>query len=143
MNSLERYRQRVRDVENSPSFLVEDVKLSFAEELTRLLAQQGVSRTQLAERMKTSRAYVTRILRTDYNLTAATMVKVASALNARVSLHLSPADAELTQWYDLLPAANPTQVQVEPCWPQECGQPLAPASVSGSRNERAKAATAA
>jgi transcriptional regulator with XRE-family HTH domain len=98
MNSLERYRQRVRDVENSPDFLVEDVKLSFAEELTRLLADQHVSRTELADRMRTSRAYVTRILRTDYNLTVLTMVKVASALNARVSLHLRPVEAERTQW---------------------------------------------
>jgi transcriptional regulator with XRE-family HTH domain len=93
MSSIEKYRERVRSIENTPEFLLEEVKLAFAEELSRLLEEQGVSRRQLAERLGTSRAYVTRILRTDYNLTAETMVKVALALDARVSLHLQPAKA--------------------------------------------------
>jgi transcriptional regulator with XRE-family HTH domain len=87
-SSIEKYRERVRNVENTPEFLLEVVKLTFAEELSRLLEEQGVSRRQLAERLGTSRAYVTRILRTDYNLTAETMVKVALALDARVTLSL-------------------------------------------------------
>jgi|WetSurMetagenome_2_1015567.scaffolds.fasta_scaffold470531_1 transcriptional regulator with XRE-family HTH domain len=93
LSSIEKYRERVRSIENTPEFLLEKVKLTFAEELCRLLDEQGVSRTQLAERLGTSRAYVTRILRTDYNLTAETMVKVARALDARVELALVPKDA--------------------------------------------------
>ncbi len=88
MSSLEKYRERVRSIENTPEFLLEMVRLAFAEELCRLLEEQGVSRGQLAERLGTSRAYITRILRTDYNLTAETMVKVALALDARVVLSL-------------------------------------------------------
>ena len=93
MSSIDKYRERVRSIENTPEFLLEMVKLAFAEELCRLLEEQGVSRTQLAERLGTSRAYVTRILRTDYNLTAETMVKVALALDARVELALVPKNA--------------------------------------------------
>lgn len=93
MSSIGKYRERVRSIENTPEFLLEEVKLAFAEELSRLLEEQGISRRQLAERLGTSRAYVTRILRTDYNLTAETMVKVARALDARVSLRLQPAKA--------------------------------------------------
>jgi len=93
LSSIEKYRERVRSIENTPEFLLEEVKLTFADELCRLLDEQGVSRGQLAERLGTSRAYVTRILRTDYNLTAETMVKVARALDARVELALVPKDA--------------------------------------------------
>ena len=93
MSSIEKYRERVRSIENTPEFLLECVKLTFAEELCRLLEEQGVSRGQLAERLGTSRAYVTRILRTDYNLTAETMVKVALALDARVLLNLKSRQA--------------------------------------------------
>ena len=93
LSSIEKYRERVRSIENTPEFLLEKVKLTFADELCRLLDEQGVSRGQLAERLGTSRAYVTRILRTDYNLTAETMVKVARALDARVELALVPKDA--------------------------------------------------
>jgi transcriptional regulator with XRE-family HTH domain len=90
---VEKYRERVRSIENTPEFHLELVKLAFAEELCRLLEEQGVSRGQLAERLGTSRAYITRILRTDYNLTAETMVKVALALDARVVLSLQSRQA--------------------------------------------------
>jgi transcriptional regulator with XRE-family HTH domain len=88
ISAAEWFQERTRGLESDPEYLVEEVKLAFAEELCRLLEEQGVSRTQLAERLGTSRAYITRILRTDYNLTAETMVKVALALDARVVLSL-------------------------------------------------------
>jgi len=93
MKTAEWYRDRVRGLDDDPDFLLEAVKLTFAEELCRLLDEKGMSRGQLAEKLGTSRAYVTRILRTDYNLTAETMVKVARALDARVELALVPKDA--------------------------------------------------
>ncbi len=88
INAAEWFQERTQGLESDPDHLVEEVKLAFAEELCRLLEEQDVSRTQLAERLGTSRAYITRILRTDYNLTAETMVKVALALDARVVLSL-------------------------------------------------------
>ena len=93
LSSIEKYRERVRSIENTPEFLLEIVKLTFAEELCRLLDEKGMTHGQLAEKLGTSRAYVTRILRTDYNLTAETMVKIARALDARVELALVPKDA--------------------------------------------------
>jgi len=93
LSSIEKYRERVRSIENTTEFLVEVLKLTFAEELCRLLEEKGMTHAQLAEKLGTSRAYVTRILRTDYNLTAETMVKVARALDARVELALVPKDA--------------------------------------------------
>jgi len=90
LSSIEKYRERVRRIENAPGFLLEEVKLAFAEGLCRLMEERGVSRRQLAERLGTSRAYITRILRTDYNLTAETMVKLARVLDARVELALVP-----------------------------------------------------
>ena len=103
MSAIERYRQRVCSIENDPAYLTEGVKVDFAEELCRLMDESGVSRTQLAERMGVSRAYITRILRTDYNLTAETMVKVALALEARVSLHLHP-KATRVRWQEIAKA---------------------------------------
>jgi transcriptional regulator with XRE-family HTH domain len=93
LSSIEKYRERVRSIENTPEFLLEIVKLTFAEELCRLLDEKGMTHGQLAEKLGTSRAYVTRILRTDYNLTAETMVKIARALDARVELALVPKGA--------------------------------------------------
>lgn len=97
IEAAEWYKERVRGLENDPEFLLERVKLAFAEELCRLMEEQGLSHAQLAERLGTSRAYITRILRTDYNLTAETMVKLAQALDARVELSLVPKDSPVGQ----------------------------------------------
>ena len=132
LSSIERYREWVRNVENTPEFLVEAVKLAFAEELCRLLEEQGVSRSQLAERLGTSRAYVTRILRTDYNLTAETMVKVARALDARVELKLVPRDAPLGK--SAAPARVPRQRERQ----QELASPLLAQNSAADRPDRGR-----
>jgi len=93
IESADWYRERAREIEGTPEFLLETLKLEFAEELSRLLEEQGLSRQQLADRLGTSRAYVTRTLRTDYNLTAETTVKVARVLDSRVELALVPGNA--------------------------------------------------
>jgi len=109
-SAIERYRDRVRSIEDDPAFLTEGVKAAFAEELCRLMEEAGVSRTQLAERIGVSRAYITRILRTDYNLTAETMVKLALALGARVSLHLHTKDKRAS-WREIPRAEAMAQAQ--------------------------------
>ena len=62
-----------------------------------LIAQmdaQGVSGAELARRMGTSRAWVSRVLAGECNLTAATMSKLAFALGLRVTTQVVPiADA--------------------------------------------------
>ena len=104
MSAIDRYRERVRKVENDPAYLTEGVKLAFAEELCRLMEQSGISRAELAERIGSSRAYITRILRTDYNLTVETMVKLATALGARVTLGLTSQATSLRTHHAPMPA---------------------------------------
>ena len=54
---------------------------------------QGVSGAELARRMGTSRAWVSRVLAGECNLTAATMGKLAFALGMRVTTQIMPLDA--------------------------------------------------
>jgi transcriptional regulator with XRE-family HTH domain len=92
IDSLERYRERARRLEDDPRFIAEEVKLAFADDLVRLLEARGLKRTELAEKLKTNRGYVTRILNTEYNLTIETMAGIAHALGARISLHMHAKD---------------------------------------------------
>jgi transcriptional regulator with XRE-family HTH domain len=55
----------------------------------------GVSRSELARRLGTSPAYVTKILRGDTNFTLSSLAKIAEALGSRVELRLA-AGAEET-----------------------------------------------
>src|SRR5882762_434089 len=73
----------------------------FARDIARLMAEQKVKRAELARRLNTSRANVTKLLRGDARLNLVTMAKVAMALNAVVHVHVSDRYAT-TRWRDYL-----------------------------------------
>lgn len=85
------FAKLTKGMERDPRYLAEKAKLTFAAELESILEEKGILRVELARRLGSSPAYVTRILRADFNLTIATMMKIAAALGAAVSLHLRPA----------------------------------------------------
>jgi antitoxin HicB len=68
------------------------MKKAIALQLQRILDQEQISKTQLANRMKTSRAALDRILNpASASLTLATLAKAAAALGHRVTLRFEPA----------------------------------------------------
>ena len=68
------------------------LKRVVAIELQQILAQERITKTQLAARMKTSRAALDRILDpSNPSLTIASLGKAAAALGRKVELHLVPA----------------------------------------------------
>ncbi len=68
------------------------MKKAIALQLQRILEKEQISKTQLANRMKTSRAALDRILNpTSASLTLSTLAKAAAALGHRVTLRLEPA----------------------------------------------------
>ena len=68
------------------------LKRLVALELQQILEQEHITKTQLASRMKTSRAALDRILDpTNPSLTVATLGKAAAALGRKVELRFVPA----------------------------------------------------
>lgn len=68
------------------------MKKAIALQLQRILDEERISKTQLASRMKTSRAALDRILNpASASLTLGTLAKAAAALGRRVTLRLEPA----------------------------------------------------
>lgn len=82
------FAELARKFENDPEYRVDELKLAFAEELTQMLDQRGIHQAELARRLGTSRAYITRIMKLNFNLTIETMAKIAIALDADLSIHL-------------------------------------------------------
>ena len=62
----------------------------FTEELARRLDVLRISRSAFAEKIGSTPPYVTRVLRGEENLTAATMSKLARAVGSVVRVHLAP-----------------------------------------------------
>lgn len=72
----------------------------FTEELARRMDVLRMSRTAFAEKIGARPPYVTRVLRGDENLTAATMSKLARAVGCVVRVHLAPLGT-YSVWLDL------------------------------------------
>lgn len=83
-----------REAENHDEYWLAGVVQAFTEEIFGLMAQQGVTRSELARRLGTSPAYVTKILRGNTNFTLASMIRVARALGADLCVQLKTATSE-------------------------------------------------
>jgi len=100
------YEEMTKEFDNDPDYWAEGLKLDFAEEVGRLMEEQKVSRAELARRLGTSPAYVTKILHWTANLTLTSMSKIALAFGSRVHLGLGPKKAPSGPRVALVPATR-------------------------------------
>ena len=107
--SVERYRQFLEEARKSVDYWVDGPITEFSEDIWRLMEEQKVSRAELARRLGTSRAYVTKLLGGNANFTLHTMTKIAMALGATVHVHVADQKA-VTRWIDELPAGEEQSV---------------------------------
>lgn len=98
--SLERYDRMFKEARQTVDYWVAVPIDEFNEDICMLMEKQGVSRAELARRLGTSRAYITKLLDGNANFTLETMTKVAMALGAAVHVHLAPQDA-VVRWKDV------------------------------------------
>ena len=90
----------VEDVQATPEFAAENVKLDFALALERRMAQMHISRAELARKLGTSAAAMTNTLRGDANLSIERMVRLAHALDAVLNVHIAPASSSWPEIYE-------------------------------------------
>jgi transcriptional regulator with XRE-family HTH domain len=107
------YEAQRAEFENDPDYWAEGLKLDFAEEVGRLMEEQKVSRAELARRLGTSPAYVTKILHWTANLTLTSMSKIALAFGSRVRLNLAPKNAPSGRRVAVIPATRRRRRQHE------------------------------
>ncbi len=84
----------------------------FTEDLCRLMEQRGVSKAELARHMGSSPAYVTKVLRGNTNFTIESMVRIARALDGKLSLHVGRSEDQ-TRWFDVMGKAT-RRIPMEP-----------------------------
>lgn len=73
----------------------------FTEDLCRLMEQRGVTNAELARRLGSSPAHITKVLRGNTNFTIKSMVRLARALDGRMSLHVGRKEDQ-TRWFDVV-----------------------------------------
>lgn len=97
--TLERYRQFVKEAEGSVDYWAAGPIDDFVLDICRLMEEKKVSKAELARRLGTSRAYVTKLLGGNANFTLTTMAKVAMALDGAVRVHVADKHT-VTRWHD-------------------------------------------
>ena len=97
---VESFAELYEEARKKDAYWVADAIYSFTEELNRLAEIEGVSRAEIARRLGTSAAYVTKIFRGDANFTIESMVKLARVIGARLHVHFA-LEGHQVRWFDL------------------------------------------
>lgn len=79
----------------TPEYTAESVAVAFMVEINARMLAQGISNVELAQRMGTTRSYITRLFRGSANLSVQTMTRLAHAVGCAVRVQLlgPPGDA--------------------------------------------------
>lgn len=88
--SVDTLRKSLNDVRNTFSYRLEKALFNVAERICYLLDVREMTRTDLAEKMNVSPAYVTKILRGNPNLTIKSLLKLSDALEHDISIQFVP-----------------------------------------------------
>lgn len=86
MKSETWFEEKIAQFENDLMFLTEEKILEFNEKVVMKMAEKGINRTGLANRLGFTKPFVTKLLNGNPNMTIKTMVHIANALDC--SLHL-------------------------------------------------------
>lgn len=80
-------------------FRTEEVILDFTEKIVTKMDDMNVNRTNLAEKLGVSKAFITKLLNGNPNLTIKTMMSIAFALDCELNLDLYPKGFEIRNFY--------------------------------------------
>ncbi|PCI00267.1 MAG: hypothetical protein COB79_05925 [Zetaproteobacteria bacterium] len=85
-NSLNWYDNLDQDLE----YIAEDKKINAAITISRRMDQLNMSKADLAKKISSSPAYITKVLRGDSNLTIESLVKLSDAIDADLQINICP-----------------------------------------------------
>lgn len=95
------FRDLVRKAKQRDSFWAQRAALEFTVDVARLMTQGRVTKADLARRLGTSPAYVTKILRGDANFTIDSMVRLVRAVGGRLHIHVADEEHRV-RWLDII-----------------------------------------
>ena len=86
------------DSKKSDSYWVERAKLEFSTSLEKQRIFSKVTYADIAKKLGTSAAYISKVFRGDTNMTIETMVKLARATGGHLDIHVVETNASATKW---------------------------------------------
>ena len=99
MKKYKNFKQIWQELESSESFKAEKKILEFTTELYQLMKERKISKKELAKRLNTSTAYITKIFRGNANFTIQTMTRLVKALDGELHIHITPKEQQVPRWF--------------------------------------------
>jgi transcriptional regulator with XRE-family HTH domain len=106
------FNAKLTKLKRDPEYVAEALALDIVEQVLLHMEEQGITRSQLAERMKVSRPYITQVFDTPPNMTLETVARVALAVGTTPVVSLNPIAASTavrvtpeidSSWWSRLP----------------------------------------
>ena len=105
-------QRTIASYEGDAEFEFEELLLEVNEQIVAQLQRSGMRRSELADKLGVSRAFVTKLLSGEENVTLKTLVRVANALGTKVQFEIGSEDAG--QWETIASAPVPSgRAQIE------------------------------
>lgn len=90
MSTSKWFDKQVAKRRRHPEFILEQLTLDITDAVCRAMEEKGLSRSDLARRLRVSPAYVTKLLNSTSNVTLRTLINLSLALDLRVGVKLRP-----------------------------------------------------
>jgi len=84
------FTDKLNEFESDLEFRTEEVIIAFTEKVVAAMRERDMSRVELAQRLGVSKAFVTKLLNGNPNLTIRTMVSLAAALECDLLVDIQP-----------------------------------------------------
>ncbi len=99
---IKKFEELWKEVKADKGFEVERNILDFTTSLYQLMKKRNFSKKELADRLDTSQAYITKIFKGDANFTIATMTKLVNALDGKLHITVTPREEKVQQWFRVI-----------------------------------------
>jgi len=106
MKTKTTFRELLQCASQTLPYIVEGSVLGFTNQIVNRMGVLGISRGELASRLKSSPAYVSKILGGGTNFTLESMVKVSEALDADLKIEMVSKNS-IQSWKELMEKASP------------------------------------
>jgi transcriptional regulator with XRE-family HTH domain len=131
MKTKRTIKELFNSARQSLGYAVEGVIIDFTEQVIARLDALQINRVKFAEKIESSPAYVTKLLRGDTNFTLESMVKVARALDSEIRVELVP-KVPVNVWIEIAEKKLPVRTAEALAWVETQNRRIQPESTDGS-----------
>ena len=99
MNTEKWFKEKLDEFKDDVEFYTEEIILDFTEKIVTVMEEMGINRAELARKLGVSKAFITKLLNGNPNLTIKTMVSLAKTLDRDLNIDLGPEGFEVKRFY--------------------------------------------